>query len=109
MAEFQKQIDLMKKEFPQLFAQQNISAEDAKSQGAAVMFGSGGVGLVASLIIILGGLRMRALRSYGLAVTGSVLALLPCVTCTGCCGLGQGIGIWALVVLLKPEVKALFR
>jgi hypothetical protein len=31
------------------------------------------------------------------------------LTCTGCCGLGQGIGIWALVVLLKPEVKALFR
>jgi hypothetical protein len=32
--------------------------------------------------------------------------MIPCIS--PCCLLGLPIGIWALVVLLKPEVKAAF-
>jgi hypothetical protein len=45
------------------------------------------------------------LKSYGLAMTSSILAMIPCHVC---CMVGLPIGIWALIVLLKPEVKSAF-
>jgi hypothetical protein len=65
---------------------------------------TGVVGLISGAIMLLGGIQMCRGRSYGLAVLASVLALL-----TGCCLLGQAAGIWALIVLVNPEVKAAFR
>jgi hypothetical protein len=70
-----------------------------------------GVGIadgIASFVILFAGLRMLALRSYALAVTGSFLALFPFVSLSGCFLLGAGVGIWALVVLLDEEVKSEF-
>lgn len=57
-------------------------------------------------LIVFGALKMKGLRSYGLAMTASILALLPCCGPCGC--LGIPLGIWALVVLRKPEVRAAF-
>jgi hypothetical protein len=65
--------------------------------------------LAAGALIAFGGVHMLRLRSFGLAITGSILAMVPCLTCLGCCGVGEGIGIWALVILLSADVKALFR
>jgi hypothetical protein len=104
-----QEMEMMKSIFPQLADQPIPSGEDTKRNAVGASFGIGGVGLIAALVIMFAGIRMRALQSYGLAVTGAVLAIIPCVTCAGCCGIGQGAGIWALVVLLKPEVKAMFR
>ena len=73
---------------------------------------NGGLGLlvlVTSIIIIAAGIRMRMLRSYGLAVTGAILACVPLLSCLGCCGLGEAVGIWALVVLVNPQVKTAFH
>ena len=39
-------------------------------------------------------------------MTASILAVVPCVS--PCCLVGLPIGIWALVVLSKPEVKSQF-
>jgi|ERR1044071_6194963 hypothetical protein len=64
------------------------------------------VGLLIAGIILLGGIKMKRLESYGLAMTGSIVALLPCSLC---CVAGLPIGIWALVVLSKPEVKSAFH
>jgi hypothetical protein len=72
-------------------------------------FGEGALGLVSGILAIVGGARMFVLKSYGLAVFASVVTAIPCISCSGCCGLGEGIGIWALVVLLNEEVKAAFR
>ena len=105
----QEPIDKMQKDAPEIVDKYNVTPERFKSFLVTISFSMGGVGMVASLLVILGGIRMRALRSYGLAMTGAVLSIVPCVTCAGCCGLGQGVGLWALIVLLKPEVKALFR
>ncbi|HEV3255316.1 MAG TPA: serine/threonine-protein kinase [Gemmataceae bacterium] len=55
---------------------------------------------------ILGGLRMMKLRSYQLAQTAAVLALVPWPWGWW---LRVGFGIWALVVLNKPDVRAAFR
>lgn len=73
-----------------------------------VMFGTGGSALatVCSLIITLGGVKMRGASGRGLAMAGSVLSMIPCTS--SCCLIGLPIGIWALVVLNNPDVKAAF-
>jgi hypothetical protein len=66
----------------------------------------GGLGLIFAILILTGGIRMKQLQSHSLAVTAAVIALLPC---GNCCIIGLPIGIWALVVLNRPEVKEAFR
>jgi hypothetical protein len=67
------------------------------------------VAFVAALLTLVAGIQMRLLRYYGLAVIGAIVAALPCISCVGCCGVGEVVGIWALVILLQPDVRALFR
>jgi hypothetical protein len=64
------------------------------------------IGIVLDGLMIYGALQMRSLKSFGLAMTSSILVMLPCAGC--CCLLGLPIGIWALVTLNKPEVKSAF-
>jgi len=63
------------------------------------------VGVVTGVIMIIGAVKMMRLRSYSWAMTASVAALLPC---TPAWLLGLIMGIWSLVVLSRPEVKAAF-
>jgi hypothetical protein len=56
-------------------------------------------------LILFGAYKMKNLQSYGLAFGISILAMLPCQCC---CILGLPFGIWALVVMTKPEVKSQF-
>jgi hypothetical protein len=65
------------------------------------------IGLVIGIVIVMGALKMKNLQSYGLAMTSSILAMIPCIS--PCCLLGLPIGIWSVVVLSKPEVKSAFR
>jgi hypothetical protein len=64
------------------------------------------MGLLFTGVILLAGIKMRGLESYGLCIAGSVLAVLPCNVC--CC-VGLVIGIWSLVVLSREEVKSAFQ
>ncbi len=61
--------------------------------------------LMMSAVMIWGAFRMRQGKSYGLACTACILAMLM----TPANLIGLPVGIWALVVLLRPEVKAAFR
>ena len=61
--------------------------------------------LIANIFILIGAIKMKNCQSYGLAMTAGILSIL--FQC-GCCCLGLGAGIWALVILSKPEVKAAF-
>jgi hypothetical protein len=83
--------------------------DEIKSQGILVSAVGAGLTFVCSLLSILGGWRMYRLRSYGLSVVGAVSAAIPCLSLSACCGLGEGVGLWALIVLLKPEVRDAFR
>ena len=65
------------------------------------------VGILVSGVILFGGMKMKKLESYGLAMTASIIAMIPCFS--PCCVIGLPIGIWALVVLSKPEVKSAFH
>jgi hypothetical protein len=69
--------------------------------------GFGVLGIILTIIILLGAIRMKNLEGYGLAITASILALIPCTS--PCCCLGLPFGIWALVVLSDPVVKASFK
>ena len=65
------------------------------------------IAILMSVVILLGALKMKKLESYGLAMTASILAMIPCLS--PCCVIGLPIGIWALMVLSKPEVKSAFH
>jgi len=65
-----------------------------------------GVAIIFMIIVILGAFKMLRLQSFGLAMTASILAMLPCGPC---CLAGIPIGIWALVVLNGPDVKDSFQ
>ncbi|MEN6450095.1 MAG: hypothetical protein ABFC96_06365 [Thermoguttaceae bacterium] len=60
-----------------------------------------------SILILIGGQRMRRLQSYGLAMTAAIVAVIPCIA--PCCLLTLPFGIWALIALNDPSVKAAFR
>jgi hypothetical protein len=73
----------------------------------------GPVGVVSDLfqfilpaLVLIGATKMQSLRSYEFAYTAAILAMIPCLT--PCCLPGLPFGIWALIVLKKPEVKSHF-
>ncbi|MCW8133062.1 MAG: hypothetical protein KIS92_22125 [Planctomycetota bacterium] len=74
---------------------------------------SGAVGLVFNFIaiciafvIFMGARKMMSLENYGLAMAGAIVAMIPCIS--PCCLIGLPVGIWALVTLMDPDVKAAF-
>jgi hypothetical protein len=78
--------------------------------GGGFYVGLGLVNILGSVLMILAGIKMRALRAYTLSVFAAVLSAIPCVSVSSCpCVLGLVAGIWALVVLLNADVKAAFR
>lgn len=70
----------------------------------------GAIGLfnaLAGLVTFTGGLNLLRLDAYGLARTGSITAMVPCVSL--CLILGLPIGVWALVTAGSPDVRSAFR
>ena len=63
--------------------------------------------LAMSILVLVGALRMKALRSYEFSFIAALLALLPCVT--SCCLIGLPFGIWAILVLRRPGIKGQFK
>lgn len=79
--------------------------------GAGVMYAIIAVAvlilLAVGVTILMGGMKMRALQNKTLVTVASILAMIPC--CVGlCCVPGLPIGIWSLVVMNDPQVKAAF-
>jgi hypothetical protein len=64
-------------------------------------------GLAVCGFIIFGAMKMMSLQSYGVAMAAAILASIPCIS--PCCCLDMIPGIWSIVVLMNPEVKAAFR
>jgi hypothetical protein len=65
------------------------------------------IGILMGVLILFGAMKMKKLENYGLAMTCSIIAMIPCVS--PCCLIGLPIGIWAVVVLSKPEIKSAFH
>ncbi len=64
------------------------------------------IGIAIGALILFGALQMQKLTNRGFAVAVAIIAMIPCLS--PCCVLGLPFGIWALVVLSKPEVKSQF-
>lgn len=65
--------------------------------------------LLSAALILFGGVRMLAMRSFGLCVLAAIVAAVPCVSPCGTCCMGNLVGLWALIVLLAPEVRMTFQ
>ena len=85
------------------------SGEEQFAQWISGGFGvtSSVIGLLVAGFLIYASLEMRKLSQWGLAVGAGVVAMLPCIS--PCCLIGLPVGIWSLVVLTKPEIKAAFH
>ncbi len=55
--------------------------------------------------VLFGAIKLLRLQNHGVAIAACIAAMLPC-SC--CCLFGLPFGIWALIVLNKPEVKSQF-
>ncbi len=64
------------------------------------------VPLALSAFVIFGALKMKNVQRFGIAMAAAIVAMIPCLS--PCCCIGLPIGIWALVVMNKPEVKSAF-
>ncbi|MBN1273186.1 MAG: hypothetical protein JXB26_13045 [Candidatus Aminicenantes bacterium] len=68
--------------------------------------GTSFIGILVSAFVIYAALKMKDLEQWGICVAASILAMVPCVS--PCCIVGLPVGIWCLVILTRPEVKAAF-
>jgi hypothetical protein len=68
----------------------------------------GSIGILVAAFIIFAGVNMMRLKSRGMAVMASILSMVPFFTGC-CCVIGIPVGIWALMVLGRPEVKRGFE
>ena len=87
-------------------------AAGGRNGGMAMFSGAIGVvggiiGIIVGVVILIGAMKMKKLESYGFAMATAIIAMVPCIS--PCCLLGLPFGIWALVVLMKPEVKSAFH
>lgn len=86
-------------------------ASDAERTGYFMgFFGPTLIGIFSIIfapLIIFGGIRMLSGKSRMLAIVAAVLATVPLSSC--CFVAGAIFGIWALVVLMKPDVKTFFQ
>lgn len=77
----------------------------AMSGGLGLVFNA--IGLIMAVVVFMGAKKMQKLENYNFAMTATIIAMVPCIS--PCCYVGLPIGIWALVQLVKPEVKAAFK
>lgn len=61
---------------------------------------------VMNLAIICGAVKMARMKSYSSAMTAAILSVIP--VCSPCIIFGIPFGIWAIIVLRDPRVKAEF-
>ena len=80
---------------------------DAIAMAGGLYLVAGAVALMVAAVIIMGALKMKKLESHGFAMTASILSMIPCLS--SCCLIGLPVGIWCMIVLMKPEVKSAFH
>jgi hypothetical protein len=88
------------------FGNQNLDPQ-ALYIGAVIGAVLSVVFIALQVVVIIGSLKMISLSNYRMAMTTAVLSVIPCVS--GYCIIGIPFGIWALVLLKDPVVKAAFR
>ena len=65
------------------------------------------VGITLDTLVITGAWNLQKLKSFPLAMTGAIIACIPC--CGPCLLLGIPFGIWALVLLNDARIRPHFQ
>lgn len=65
------------------------------------------IALVCSGLVLFGAWKMKSLESRSMAMAASILAMIPCTS--PCCLVGLPVGIWCVMTLNDPVVKAVYR
>jgi len=80
---------------------------------AMSMMMSGTVGIISSLVgmgvavfLWIAAGKLQRLESYNLCLVAAIAAMVPCIS--PCCFIGLPIGIWAIIVMSKADVKQAF-
>lgn len=63
--------------------------------------------VISYILIVYGAIQMFACRRFGMARTAAIFAVIP--VCSPLLVLGIPLGVWALIVLARPEVRDAFR
>ena len=97
--------------FSGIMGQEKLPVKAAEKTGYLIgTFGGYGVGvlsLILAPLIFYGGYKMLKGEGRGIAITASVLAILPLTSC--CFAVGAVFGVWAIVVLMQTDVKSFFQ
>jgi hypothetical protein len=93
--------------FGTAFIEKNPEMQKMMAMSGTINGAVGALLLIIAAIVLWGAIKMRKLENYGLSLAAAIIAILPCTF--PCCCIGLPIGIWALVVLSKAEVKAAFH
>jgi hypothetical protein len=84
-----------------------LESNDSEALGSSlVMFGGIGCNVMHSLVIFSGGVCMARRRCHAWSMSTAILALIPLGYCYL---LLLPFGIWAIVVLRRPEVREAFE
>jgi hypothetical protein len=84
--------------------QRLINFQTPPVQGATLVFSV--LNLPIGVLVIIGSRKMMSLELFGMARLGCIVAMLPIGPVAV---LGIPIGIWTLMILLQPSVRAAFR
>jgi hypothetical protein len=87
-----------------------IMNEDAV---AGIIFGVVGLiqnisSLIFSGLCLFSAISMARLKRYRLSFAGAIISVIPCMAACGCYPISVGFGVWAIVILSKPEVREAF-
>jgi hypothetical protein len=65
-----------------------------------------GAFVLLNLLIVLGGIQMLRMRTWGFALAAAIMAMFDLTS--GCCIIGLPVGIWSAIILSAPDVRAAF-
>jgi F0F1-type ATP synthase membrane subunit a len=65
-----------------------------------------GLSILVFILILSGGIQMMRFKTWGLALTASILTFMPC-NCPFFC-IGIPLGIWAIIMLSLRDVREAF-
>jgi hypothetical protein len=89
---------------------ESLPVEDAERIGymtsTVVTYSMSLLSLLVAPVIVYGAVQMMKAKNYRAARIAAILVIIPFTSC--CFLVGIPMGVWALVTLGKPEVKAAF-
>ncbi len=76
--------------------------------GGIQMYISAALGLIGSLVMLIGAVKMKKLEGYAMSMAACICAIVPYLSSCCVCVFPMAIGIWGVVVLVDENVKQHF-